>query len=89
MILKKKFIDYIRTDRNYLGMDNISLMLEKYNSNINIWLDNEIKGIKWLKLNYKNDPNQPKFYINYKYYLVNKQIDLIIRKKIAQYDTLS
>ena len=86
---KQELIDYIRTDRNYLGMDHILLILEKYNANINIWLDNKINGMKWLKLNYKNDPNQPKFYVNYKDYMDQYPDRPDYAKKIAHYDALS
>ena len=50
-------------------MVHIQILLEKYDANINIWLNNKINGMKLIKFNYKNDPNQPKFYVNYKDYL--------------------
>ena len=64
---KKELIDFLRTEGNYIGMEHAQIILEKYNINTNIWLDNKNNGMKWISLN-KNGQNQPKIYVNYKDY---------------------
>jgi len=63
---KHNLITYLKIQNYFLGMDHILLLIEKHNININIWLDNQINGLKWLKLSEKDSQNQPKLYVNYK-----------------------
>ena len=84
---KKELIDFLRTEGNYIGMEHAQIILEKYNINTNIWLDNKNNGMKWISLN-KNGQNQPKIYVNYKDYKDIYPDQPEYTEKIAHYDAL-
>ena len=55
---KRDLVKFLRTQNNFIDMEHALLILEKYNVNINIWLDNQISGLKWIKLNEKPNPTK-------------------------------
>ena len=85
---KRDLVKFIRTQNNFIGMDHALLILEKYNVNINIWLDNQISGLKWIKLNENGNQTQPKIYVNYKDYKDVYPDKPEYCEKIAHYDAL-
>ena len=78
---KQELVTYIRTQGNFIGIEHVMLLLEKYNVNVNIWLDNQQNGLKWIKLNEKTQEEQPRISLHYKDYKDNIQIILITVKK--------
>ena len=68
-------------------MEHAQIILEKYNINTNIWLENKNNGMKWISLN-KNGQNQPKIYVNYKDYKDIYPDKPEYAEKIAHYDAL-
>ena len=85
---KRDLVKFLRTQNNFIGMEHALLILEKYNVNINIWLDNQISGLKWIKLNEKRNQTQPKIYVNYKDYKDVYPDKPEYCEKIAHYDAL-
>ena len=65
---KNQLISYVSENGQHLGIEILSILLEKFNIKTNIWLDNKINGMKWIILNDKKDINQPKIYLNFKDY---------------------
>ena len=85
---KEKLIEYVRTERNNLGIDTLSLILEKYNICFYIWHDNKINGEKWIIINKKKEENQPTIFLNYKDYKDKFPDNLEIAEINARYDAL-
>ena len=64
------------------------LLLEKYNVNVNIWLDNRQNGLKWIKLNEKIREEQPRIFLHNKDYKDIYPNNSEYCEKIAHYDAL-
>ena len=85
---KQELVTYIRTQGNFIGIEHIMLLLEKYNVNVNIWLDNQQNGLKWIKLNEKTQEEQPRIFLHYKDYKDIYPDNPDYCEKIAHYDAL-